>query len=512
MLGFDADGALPFGAIPEADQAAAAVTAVYLSTHGFRTAPTDAPAHTPFARRVTAALELRRAMIGGGSVGGAALPVGLIRFDNSDGTYDGLAASFAIDGRRVRVYMGGPDFAYADYGLIFDGAARGWQHGERDMAVELRDGSISLAGPVQASLYAGTGGAEGGDDLTGKPKPLAYGTVLNVSPPAIDTSNLVYQLHDGTINAVSAVYDRGAALAFDADYADYTALIGATISAGEYGTSKAAGMIRLGGSPAGQVTADFQGDASGTGWVWTTADVAQRMLTTAAGFTTGDLDLASFTGLLADNASVIGLYLDEPTTISEALTRLMAGVGGFFSFTRLGKLRVGQIQLATGSVVADLGERHVKRIERVALPSEVNPPNKRRSVAWQHNHTVQTSDLAGSVTDARRAFLAEADRVATSFSGATATKHLRATEPDLVPGLFNDEAGAQAEADRQLTLWSGERVLYRVRLGFAAFGVELNDKVRLTYPRFGLAGGVKFRVVGITDDASRNETELDLLA
>lgn len=78
--------------------------------------------------------------------------------------------------------------------------------------IKLRDLPQEMAVPVQTTKYAGSGTLEGGDDLTGKPKPLCFGKVLNVAPPMVDSTKLIFQVHDGALASLDAVRDRGVAL------------------------------------------------------------------------------------------------------------------------------------------------------------------------------------------------------------------------------------------------------------------------------------------------------------
>ncbi|HXU04986.1 MAG TPA: hypothetical protein VN903_28695 [Polyangia bacterium] len=88
---------------------------------------------------------------------------------------------------------------------------------ETDIRITLRDRQQLVADyPYQTTKYAGSNvlpaGLEGVADLLGKPKPVCYGVVKNVPAPCVNTSKLIYQVSDSTINSVDAVYDRGIGL------------------------------------------------------------------------------------------------------------------------------------------------------------------------------------------------------------------------------------------------------------------------------------------------------------
>ena len=131
------------------------------------------------------------------------------------------------------------------------------------------------------NFYLGTGGTEGGDDLKGKPKPLCFGQVFNVPAVPVDTANLIYQVHDGIINSVTAAYDRGVALN----------KVGGVPAAGEYSDDLANGTFTLGGSPTGTVTADVQGSADPS-YVSVTSDIVKRVVKSYGGLKDDDTRLA----------------------------------------------------------------------------------------------------------------------------------------------------------------------------------------------------------------------------
>lgn len=97
-----------------------------------------------------------------------------------------------------------------------------------------------------------------GEDEAPPPAARVFGDVLNVSPDQVDSNLLIYQVNDGPVGSVDAVYDRGIALTRGDDHADHAILAEAVPKAGFYDTCLAEGFFRLGGVPAGAVTADVR--------------------------------------------------------------------------------------------------------------------------------------------------------------------------------------------------------------------------------------------------------------
>jgi hypothetical protein len=108
------------------------------------------------------------------------------------------------------------------------------------------------------NTYAGTGGLEGPPEMRGQYKPRLVGVILNGAPYWLDGPRHIFQIHDGALAAVSAVYDRGMALTYAGDVVD---ILAAGCLPGHFITQLSGGFIRLGSNPAGLVTVDAEASA-----------------------------------------------------------------------------------------------------------------------------------------------------------------------------------------------------------------------------------------------------------
>ena len=405
---------------------------------------------------------------------------------------------------------------------------------------------------MQSVLYAGTGGAEGLEDLANKPKPLAFGEVFNISPPQVDPANLVFQIHDGVIQGVDAVRDQGVALAFcGTDYADYAALVAATtgapasgadIETGEYATALAAGLIRLAASPAGRLTVDARGDATG-GYVSTTADIVQRIALRDLGaasdsLTTEDIDARSVSDVAAAQPAVVGYFTGTtPVPAGEILDALMRAIGGYWYFSLTGALTIARLTapLATASLDASLtgpafpfGTQPPLAARTITLSRGESVtygaadldggtglsrtgaiPSWRRRIGYKRNWTVQgPDDLAGGVSDADVALYGAAQRFAAATTATARVKHRRARDVE-IPGYFRDQADAAAEATRQQGLFGVSRDIFRLRLQAGAFDHNLGDVFTLETPaRLGLPKTL--RAIGLAADSETAAPDMEL--
>lgn len=116
------------------------------------------------------------------------------------------------------------------------------------------------------------------------------------------------------------------------------------------------------------------------------------------------------------------------------------------------------------------------------------------------------------VSEAQRAFLAEEWRTAaTAVDAAVLAAHPLApviTEQT----LYVNASDAGAEATRRQTIRGTKRRWFQitVELSDANLAADLGTVISLAHPRFGLAAGVLFRVMGVQPDAANHTLTLTL--
>lgn len=486
----------------------------YASGLGKMTLPGETPANAHFDARLMQPITFRRAMFSTARVsGGATVGTGEIVLNNADQGLSGLR-DYGIDGRAVVVRVGPQGAAYpAGYTTFLTATAEQVEVGARSVTIRLRDKLLILAQPVQVNLYAGNNslpsGAEGtADDIKNQRKPLLFGRRYQLAPVLVNTAALIWQIHDGALHAINAVYDQGVVLTFGADHANLAALEAATIAAGSYDTCLALGLFRLGAAPAGRVTADAQGDATG-GYVDTPAEIVERILTQRCGIAGGDIDSASFSALTVACTYETGIYITGETTRQAAIDTVLASCGGWLAPTNAGLWQVGNLTAPTGG-----GTEYtdVQALETLATrDADAGVPVWRVKLRHTPYAELGRSDLAGAVTEADKARLLAPWREAAAEDSAVQTKHLLA--PEMLRGTaIQAAADAATEAARLLALHKVRRDLVRVRVALtqAAAAVDLGDEVTLTLDRLGYDAGRDFLVVGIEVDGRRNRLTLDL--
>lgn len=485
---------------------------IFSATSEFTTLETDELASTPFFGTLVQPLQFTRSLLGSDIIGNFSSGQGTLQIANTDGEYDFLIQSFAIDGRDIVVKVGREGDAYDNFYTVFSGTASDWVVQEDVVNVKLVDNAYLLDVPAQPNNYAGTGGQEGTTDLKGKRKPRAFGYVQNITPAFVVPSSLIYQVNDGPIFSIDKVYDRGVALSIQGDVSTYAALVSTSVVAGKFVSCVALGLFKLGSTPTGTITADVYGDAKGTVNYWqTTPQIIRRLLQSTTLADPQDLYVPSFVALPTPAFSaLVGYYIapDDTNSVADVISDLMGAIGGWGGFQRDGRFALGIFKTPIGTTPNAVFDRSdVLQISREALPSALTPPPYRFRCSYQHNWTVQT-DVAGSVGSTQTSFLAQADRYSDSTDLTVKTDHPFAVDRKPIASYFASQTDAQAESDRLLTLYKAKAGLYRFTVGVQPFALDLGDIVNLTYPRWDLVVGRNLRIVEMTENAKDNTIEI----
>lgn len=451
----------------------------YLSNTHFDSRPSDSPANQGY-EDILIAVPRFKSSIGEALGGITTISIGEIDIDNAGGERD-TWLNDAWDGRGVRMYLGSPAWAKADFRQIMNGVSIDISAKDTStLTLKIADKQQLLNGPIQKNLI-GTGTAN-----SQKPIPLAYGEVYNCEPLLVDSSTRKYQVHDGRIEAITTVYDNGKSIAFTADLTT--------------------GTFTLSVAPTGRVTADIKGCKLGGAYITKVGDIVQRILTTRSPLTGADLDSASFTALNALCTQTVGIYIGDRQNTLDVLDKLLKSVGGYYGFTRAGLFRVGRLDAPSGSPVIEIGSDDVEEFG-FTVTSRTLPIATYR-LGYKRNWTIQADGLDSTVAPARKAELSDAFQVVTAINSVS--NFLTALSPDVEDSLLIVQSEAQTEATRRATLRSQLRYRYSLRCFTAPAQIELGQMIRLTHPRYGFTTGALALVVGIDESPTADAVTLEL--
>lgn len=484
-----------------------ATTTLYFSSDGFVTSGSDTPANTYFEPYIKQPALMSRSI---STTGQSKVGYGELVLTNIDGSLDYLI-DYGFDGRSITIRYGLNTSAYpAGFTTVLVGTMEQPEFRWKEVSIKIRDRQDELASKqLQTTKYTGSNslpaGLEGvAGDIKGQPKPVLYGQVFNIEPVFVNTSRLIFQVNDGAVNSVDAVYDRGVALTAGAAYTDQTDMETNAPSAGQFRAWLGGGYVRLGSSPTGIITADVTQGAAVSNR--TVAQIVKSIAIDRGGVVSGDIDSGDVTALDTANSSVVGIYVKDETDISSALDELTNSIGAWWGFDSLGKLRMARLVVPSGTPVETFTESEIVDIDRSGeLPAYTV------KLKYKKFYVVQDSDLAGAVTDARRAELKQDFREVVSTDSNILDKHLLASEKEFVT-LLVDATAAQTEADRLLAMYKLRQDYFEIRTRDVdiQYSIELGDVVEVAVSRFGLSGGELFVVTGIESDLKRNEYKLRL--
>lgn len=503
---------VPWGSLALSPISIESTITIRASDLGYRTKASDPDGVAPYPALVSEAINIDRDTALDPAQTAASWGWGAVTLANDDGRYDGIARLFNVGGRSAMVKRGAKawddkrgiwvDPAYAELVAVFAGLAESSFLDETTFTINLRDATYWIEGPYQQNQYGGTGGYDGTASLAGTLIPRTRGgtvshPIRNVTPVLVDDVNLIYQFSDAA-GTVQVLYE-GAAQTYTAD-GDVSDLYSGSVASGHYRTMNAAGRFQLGSVPSHTITCDVTGEFPVAGAITDPATIARYILTEDLSLPSNLIDTASFSDAASAYAYTAGLYFQSSDHVdgATAVSRALQCFGAKLIPDRTGKLRCFVLRALAGTETPSLtvSVRNAVSIKPVALPATLDPPPYRVRVAWQHNYTVQTSDLNSTAASAQLQFAGIADTFASFVSTAIGAQYARPN--DLAPfgGGLLIASEAQAVADDIGALWCARRRLYDVTLpSIIGLDVDLGDVVRIVYPMDDLRNGRLGQVV-----------------
>lgn len=463
-------------------------------------------ANSYYESRITVPPSVQRECFRGGrTFGQSQIGFGDMVLVNNDGGLDYML-EYSYAGRRITIRLGTlqKDGVTRTWTTILVGSMEQVELSWQKVTVRVRDRLLDLAKPLQQVRYAGgnalPAGLEGNDnDLKGRPKPLIYGRVFNITPPMVNTTRLIYQVHTGgQVVAVNGVYDRGVLMTAGAAYTSQADMEANAPAAGQYRVWNDATLgcfIRVASNPTGTLTADVTQGASRT-----VGQLFQAILT-KAGLSTSDINTADITALDTEVNYEVGVYAgpDQDVSALQLLDELCASVGAWYGTDINGVFRIGRIALPTGTSLGTITALQIIKIERVASRDPgVGVPSWKVKLGWQKVQTVQT-DLAAGVGADRKALVAETYRRQEVSDESVKVANLLSPEIEF-DTVLTDKANALAEANRRLTIYKARRDIYQVTVRVDAQLapiLDLGNIITLQINRFGMNAGKKFLIIGV---------------
>lgn len=511
------------------------VETLYASSVGYN--HPSAPAYYP-PRIIDAANIKRNITAARRTFGRSDITGGEVRLNNIDGFYDEWFDKGY--GFECRVLFGDSEQAYQYYDVIMVGKVE-QPSGDRDSIIfRFRSRQLELERLISPEPYAGTNsgttGIEGTEnDIKGESKIRIFGAPRNVTPDPVNTSLRLYAYnHDkaGNLAAIDSIAEQrlnGSPWTFNADYSALATLQAASIAQGEYETSLANGVLRLGGSAPGE-TGGTTGDVveNATASQNQAASVINRLFLDAD-VSSGDISSSDITTLTADVPYEVGVVVKDQT-YAEVLDMLATSIGGWYAENGQGVYNVKRLIDPNGGSptvtpvatfkrfdypnVAAVGDFAILDIDRVVSDDDGRGvPAWRITVNYDRLWTVQDKNaLATGLSDETREYYSREYRSVTLENPPIRTQYPEAVELTF-DTLLTKEADAIDLANHFQDLYGVQRAVYRVTIGIQCYCgslVDLGDVVKIIHPRYGLQNGKQFIIIGMQYNAKKSEVELEL--
>ena len=481
---------------------------------GYRTLATDPGGIVPYAPILDQAFQVDNKInldMGASGVGAA---WGTIVFTNADNQFDAIAGSYNSDGRNVRILTGVKtwdrnrqyhrDPPYASLQFMWSGIATPWFLSDTALTIPIRDATYWLDRPYQNSVYGGTGGYDGTTTLSGKPLPRARGgttaePIRNITPTLVDPLNRIYQYTDGR-GSVVKLYEGAAEVITYAG--DTTNLYAGNTQNGRYRTDNSRGLFQLGSNPVHAITCDVTGEFEIAGAISTFSQLARFILTEDLQLPADLIDVASFNQVDASWPYLAGGYYDSGASVTgvDVMTAVLSGPGCKLISKRDGRLSLLMLRAPPANFNADItfDLSNIVTIQPIPLPATLDPPPYRIRSEFDHNYTVQTSDMnTASMSADQKQFVEMTGSYAYWSSTAVLTAFRRPNDPPPITGLLLRQADAQEVVNDLGALWGVRRRLYDVTVpAFTGVALDMGHIVNLTYPMDDLVHGRIGQIVG----------------
>jgi len=494
------------------------LTTLRYSAGGYTTRPLDVPANTLYDDRVASIGRFSSHMFGRGrTMGPAEVDMGEIILTNADRQLDGIL-DYGVDGRAVTLRrLRGRRQALSSAETILVASGEQIDRGTLpEVRLRFYDRRRAIDRPIQTNRYGGTvvgtsASADGADDLKGQYKPLVFGRVLNVSPVVANPFDLILQVNDGPVAAIT-LYDGGAPLIGAGDFTTLDALRSAALSPGQYATCLALGLCRPGGAfngrPGHVWTADVTEGA--TAAQRAAAAVTLRMLA-KLGVAGGDIASASFTALAGAAPQEVGIVISGETSGLAAIRQVLGSVGATIMPTQFGQFAVYRLAAPGAPSVALSVDDILTDFESITVQAnpdtDGNLPARQVTLLWGRNWSPHSDTEIALCAADRATFLKQEWREAVATNAGIAAKHLLA--PTLtIETLLVNEADANAEAVRQLALYGQTRLLVGFGVDRAtADSLPLNTCVQMAP----IGGGIGRPMIVLGRDENFDDETVDLM-
>lgn len=374
-----------------------------------------------------------------------------------------------------------------------------------EVIIGLRDAGDKLRNLHPVNRYLGTGGREGGANLTGKVKPKVYGRVFGFTPVLVDFANKIYQLSDNNCT-VSLVYDSGIQLTSGGVDTSYANLVASSPAAGAFrrysGTDGT--YIKLGSNPTGKIFCNSVTHSSGPNIF-----SAVNLLLSEISYTYSDPG--------SDFSEISGVLLREEKTTFDLLSDLIDSEGGawWVSNSVSSQIVISFLErniLPPDPLAAEIKAFNIKSIKILSTGMGKNGlPYAKTISRFQRNYDPhRPEDFAAAATNDIRQSLSQEIKKRETLTTMPSGRHPLG-ETYIFGGCNDTTTGRPSRtADGTRTDWTETEI--GIEAPALSFFTTLGQELTLATPRLGYSAGKRFIIARYVINPARNSLTLTLLS
>ena len=132
--------------------------------------------------------------------------------------FDKIFAKYIWLNRKMKILAGGSGFSYNELVAINTGIINTNPISDQRMTFDLRDYRGGLHRMLPTEKFSINEFPRLDENAAGQPRQVWFGTVTNIIPTCVDTTNRVFEFHNGRFKSVTQLKQNGTVLAENADY------------------------------------------------------------------------------------------------------------------------------------------------------------------------------------------------------------------------------------------------------------------------------------------------------
>ena len=245
-----------------------------------------------------------------------------------------------------------------------------------------------------------------------------------------------------------------------------------------------------------EVLVDVEGKISEVygGYIDTPGKIIRDLVQSYAGWDSSEIDTDSFAAFEAVCAPTVGLYVDQPASLSQIIDDLLVGITEIYTVRLDGRLSIFLLETPSGVPVATLTD-----VEILSCSVATDTDNIYRRVYLNYDRSWQTTNTHTGIFQDWYLFASKEWRsVHAKDDGIDALYGYAAQDLGPLDTCLIDRDEAQAAATELLDMYKTVHQIVTIELKIQAFVWEIGDVVRIESDKMNLSND--YLVIGLEHD------------